>query len=125
MTKVIYYRFFLNQWKIDLHFFSKSSNAKARKASAKAISKRLFEAIEREQSCKLKFASKKQGEDHIMPYYQKIGEIPRKHHIWFHRNGAGPSYKNEGIDYEHVVTTEGFNEAFSIMLPLPAANTGS
>ncbi len=24
-----------------------------------------------------------------MPYYQKLGEIPRKHHIWFHRNGAG------------------------------------
>ena len=32
-----------------------------------------------------------------MPYYQKLGEIPRKHHIWFHRNGAGPGYKNEGI----------------------------
>ena len=27
-------------------------------------------------------------------------------------------YKNEGIDYEHVVTTEGFNEAFSIMYHL-------
>ena len=53
-----------------------------------------------------------------MPYYQKLGEIPRKHHIWFHRNGAGPGYKNEGIDYEHVVTTEGFNEAFSIMYHL-------
>jgi homogentisate 1,2-dioxygenase len=50
-----------------------------------------------------------------MPYYQKLGEIPRKHHIWFHRNGAGPGYNNEGIYYEHVVTTEGFNEAFSIM----------
>ena len=46
-----------------------------------------------------------------MPYYLKIGEIPRKHHIWFHRNGEGPGYKNEGIYYEHVVTTEGFNEA--------------
>jgi homogentisate 1,2-dioxygenase len=53
-----------------------------------------------------------------MPYYQKLGEIPRKHHIWFHRNGAGPGYKNEGIYYEHVVTTEGFNEAFSIMYHL-------
>ena len=47
-----------------------------------------------------------------MPYYQKLGEIPRKHHIWFHRNGAGPRFKNEGIYYEHVVTTEGFNEAY-------------
>ena len=53
-----------------------------------------------------------------MPYYQKLGEIPRKHHIWFHRNGAGPGYKNEGIYYEHVVTTEGFNEAYSIMYHL-------
>lgn len=47
-----------------------------------------------------------------MPYYQKLGEIPKKHHIWFHRNGSGPSYKNEGIAYEHVITTEGFNEAY-------------
>ena len=53
-----------------------------------------------------------------MPFYQKLGEIPRKHHIWFHRNGAGPRFKNEGIYYEHVVTTEGFNEAFSIMYHL-------
>src|SRR6478672_8191383 len=57
-----------------------------------------------------------------MPYYQKLGEIPRKHHIWFHRNGAGPGYNNEGIYYEHVVTTEGFNEAFSIMYHLRPAN---
>src|SRR5712671_793975 len=53
-----------------------------------------------------------------MPYYQKLGEIPRKHHIWFHRNGAAPTYKNEGIAYEHVFTTEGFNEAYSIMYHL-------
>ena len=26
-----------------------------------------------------------------MPYYQRLGEIPRKHHIWFHRNGAAPT----------------------------------
>ena len=51
-----------------------------------------------------------------MPHYQKLGEIPRKHHIWFHRNGSSSSgYKNEGIAYEHVITTEGFNEAYSIM----------
>src|SRR2546430_5466593 len=53
-----------------------------------------------------------------MPFYQKLGEIPRKHHIWFHRNGASPTFKNEGIAYEHVITTEGFNEAFSIMYHL-------
>ena len=51
-----------------------------------------------------------------MSHYQKLGEIPRKHHIWFHRNGASNGgYKNEGIAYEHVITTEGFNEAYSIM----------
>ena len=53
-----------------------------------------------------------------MPYYHKLGQIPRKHHIWFHRNGAGPSYKNEGIAYEHVFTTQGFDEAYSIMYHL-------
>ena len=53
-----------------------------------------------------------------MPYYHKLGEMPRKHHIWFHRNGAAPTYKNEGIAYEHVITTEGFNEAYSIMYHL-------
>jgi homogentisate 1,2-dioxygenase len=51
-----------------------------------------------------------------MPQYQKLGDIPRKHHIWFHRNGSSNGgYKNEGIAYEHVITTEGFNEAYSIM----------
>ena len=51
-----------------------------------------------------------------MPYYQRLGEIPRKHHIWFHRNGAAPTYKNEGIAYEHVFTTQGFDEAYSICI---------
>ena len=53
-----------------------------------------------------------------MPYYQKLGQIPKKHHIWFHRNGAAPTYKNEGIAYEHVFTTQGFDEAYSIMYHL-------
>jgi homogentisate 1,2-dioxygenase len=53
-----------------------------------------------------------------MPYYQKLGQVPKKHHIWFHRNGSGPSFKNEGIAYEHVITTEGFNEAYSIIYHL-------
>ena len=53
-----------------------------------------------------------------MPYYQRLGEVPRKHHIWFHRNGSTPSYKNEDIAYEHVFTTEGFDEAYSIMYHL-------
>ena len=41
-----------------------------------------------------------------MPYYHKLGEMPRKHHIWFHRNGAAPTYKNEGVAYEHVIRSE-------------------
>ncbi len=50
-----------------------------------------------------------------MPQYMKLGEVPRKHHIWFHRNGSSNGgYKNEGIAYEHVITTEGFNETYSI-----------
>src|SRR3989449_9285203 len=53
-----------------------------------------------------------------MPQYQKLGQIPRKHHIWFHRNGAAPTYKNEGIAYEHVITTQGFDETYSIMYHL-------
>src|ERR1700745_1416109 len=53
-----------------------------------------------------------------MSFYQRLCEKTRKHHIWFHRDGAGPGFKNEGIYYEHVVTTEGFNEAFSIMYHL-------
>ncbi len=53
-----------------------------------------------------------------MPYYQKLGEIPRKHHIWFQRNHGAPTFKNEGIAYEHVITTEGFNEAYSIIYHL-------
>ena len=53
-----------------------------------------------------------------MPYYQKLGQIPKKHHIWFHRNGAAPTYKNEGVAYEHVFTTEGFDEAYSIVYHL-------
>src|SRR5947199_2408505 len=53
-----------------------------------------------------------------MPFYQRLGELPRKHHIWFHRNGSGRGYKGVGIAYEHVITTEGFNEAFSIMYHL-------
>ena len=50
-----------------------------------------------------------------MPHYQKLGEMPRKHHIWYHRNHGAQTYKNEGVAYEHVITTEGFNEAYSIM----------
>src|SRR5438874_4204809 len=46
-----------------------------------------------------------------MPFYRKVGSIPRKRHI-AHR--AEPGYRNEGIYYEEVVTTAGFGRAYSI-----------
>src|SRR5215472_18943259 len=110
--KVICSRSSPSQSKIGQRYFSKSFNAKARRVSVKEISKRYL---------RLSSASKPRAEickDTTMPYYQKLGEMPRKHHIWFHRDGPGPGYKNEGIYYEHVVTTEGFNEAYSIMYHL-------
>jgi homogentisate 1,2-dioxygenase len=49
-----------------------------------------------------------------MPHYCKLGEIPRKHHIKFPREAAA-SYHGEGLHYEHVVTTEGFDRAYTIL----------
>jgi len=48
-----------------------------------------------------------------MPIYRQIGQIPRKHHIRLNRD-PGQSFRGEGIAYEHVVTTAGFNRAYSI-----------
>src|SRR5258708_16428077 len=52
-----------------------------------------------------------------MPQYLKLGALPRKHHIRFPREAAA-SYKGEGLHYEHVVTTEGFDRAYSILYHL-------
>src|ERR1700689_758498 len=49
-----------------------------------------------------------------MPQYPRIGETPRKHHLRFPR-AKDASYKGEGLHYEHVVTTEGFDRAYSIL----------
>ncbi|HVS36265.1 MAG TPA: homogentisate 1,2-dioxygenase [Gemmataceae bacterium] len=46
-----------------------------------------------------------------MPFYQKMGSIPRKHHIEHRREGG---YLGEGIYYEEVLTTAGFGRAYSI-----------
>jgi homogentisate 1,2-dioxygenase len=46
-----------------------------------------------------------------MPFYRKLGSVPRKRHI-AHRHE--PGYRNEGIYYEEVVTTAGFGRAYSI-----------
>ena len=52
-----------------------------------------------------------------MPQYLKLGQIPRKHHIRFPREKAA-SFKEEGLHYEHIVTTEGFDRAYSILYHL-------
>jgi homogentisate 1,2-dioxygenase len=46
-----------------------------------------------------------------MPHYLKLGSLPRKRHI---AHKAEPGYRNEGIYYEEVVTTQGFSRAYSI-----------
>jgi len=46
-----------------------------------------------------------------MPQYQKLGSLPRKRHV-VHKHE--PGYRNEGIYYEEVVTTQGFSRAYSI-----------
>src|SRR5262249_1629785 len=46
-----------------------------------------------------------------MPFYRKLGSVPRKRHI-AHRHE--PGYRGEGIYYEEVVTTAGFGRAYSI-----------
>src|SRR5437868_1357445 len=46
-----------------------------------------------------------------MPHYLKLGTLPRKRHI---AHQAEPGYRNEGIYYEEVVTTQGFSRAYSI-----------
>src|SRR5215468_1631784 len=46
-----------------------------------------------------------------MPRYLSLGSIPPKRHT-AHR--TQPGYRNEGIYYEEVVTTQGFSRAYSI-----------
>ncbi len=49
-----------------------------------------------------------------MPVYMKLGQVPRKRHIRFARDPQ-KSFLGEGLAYEHVVTTAGFDRAYSIM----------
>jgi homogentisate 1,2-dioxygenase len=46
-----------------------------------------------------------------MPFYRRLGSLPRKRHI-AHKHE--PGYRGEGIYYEEVVTTAGFGRAYSI-----------
>lgn len=52
-----------------------------------------------------------------MTYYMKMGKVPAKRHIKLERPKA-ESHLGEGMYYEHVVTTEGFDRAYSIMYHL-------
>lgn len=47
-----------------------------------------------------------------MPHYRQFGRIPPKRHTRHVREGE--SHLDEGIFYEHVLTTEGFDRVFSI-----------
>src|SRR5204862_8340034 len=114
MTKVICSRYFPSRWRTGPLSFLKSSSARGRRVLARAISK---PSLRRWKKSRTRGAISKRRND--MPYYQKLGQIPKKHHIWFHRNGAAPTYKNEGIPYEHVFTTQGFDQAYSIIYHPP------
>ena len=48
-----------------------------------------------------------------MPSYRRLGEVPPKRHIQFENQNE--SYLNEGLFYEHVVTTQGFDRVYSIL----------
>lgn len=52
-----------------------------------------------------------------MPGYRKLGSVPPKRHIQHKRDTEG-SYKSEGLYYEHVITTVGFDQAYSILYHL-------
>jgi homogentisate 1,2-dioxygenase len=47
-----------------------------------------------------------------VPRYLTLGTIPKKRHTAFRTQ---PGYKNEGLYYEEVVSTQGFSRAYSIV----------
>lgn len=48
-----------------------------------------------------------------MPTYRQLGTLPPKRHMQF--DNPHDSYLNEGMFYEHVVTTQGFDRSYSIL----------
>jgi homogentisate 1,2-dioxygenase len=52
-----------------------------------------------------------------MPSYRSLGEFPKKRHIRADRP-VEASFLKEGLAYEHVITTAGFDRAYSIMYHL-------
>jgi len=59
-----------------------------------------------------------------MPNYRSLGLLPPKRHIALRRDKAD-SFLGEGLYYEHIVTTVGFDRAYTIMYHLrpPTRNT--
>ena len=59
-----------------------------------------------------------------MPNYRSMGLLPPKRHIALRRDKK-ESFLGEGLYYEHVVTTVGFDRAYTIMYHLrpPTRNT--
>lgn len=51
-----------------------------------------------------------------MPSYRRLGKLPPKRHIIL-PNGEN-SFLNEGLYYEHIITTHGFDRAYSILYHL-------
>jgi len=60
-------------------------------------------------------AGGRRSPENTMPRYLQLGSVPPKRHT-AHR--VQPGYKNEGIYYEEVVSTQGFNRAYSIVYHL-------
>ena len=52
-----------------------------------------------------------------MPHYMRLGELPPKHHIKLARDPA-KSFQGEGFAYEHVITTAGFDSAYTSLYHL-------
>lgn len=50
-----------------------------------------------------------------MPRYLSLGTLPPKRHLYLRTPGG---YKNEGLFYEEVITTQGFGRAYSIVYHL-------
>ena len=46
-----------------------------------------------------------------MPFYRKLGTVPRKRHI---EHPQRPGHRGEGLHYEEVVTLAGFGRAYSV-----------
>ncbi|MEC9091824.1 MAG: homogentisate 1,2-dioxygenase [Planctomycetota bacterium] len=52
-----------------------------------------------------------------MPSHRSLGELPAKRHIKFELEKE-TSFLQEGMAYEHVITTEGFSRAYSVLYHL-------